>query len=209
MKLWFYIMRLLCVTLGHLRFYKLKSKVYRWVWESALTRAPVPLFTCWNDIMQDVTFMKWKPDGWPELGDAVSSAEGAQWKIERARQGREYRGGFDCDEFAITIVARLIKAAAKPDIDLVIAGQEVVNVSFCSMFWLDGWKIVGHNVALIASEKGDVWWWGCADYRTDYNLFRLPLNAIKDKVDYMSKGKGKFLCAVVMDENLGLREVMQ
>lgn len=93
-----------------------------------------------DETRSTVGTLKWAPDGWRELGDAVGSPERTQWALNLIQTGHPQPNmAMDCDDFAAWCSACL---------------QERYSPRVMSFYWLEGGSIKGHAVCLFKTDEG-------------------------------------------------------
>ena len=82
------------------RLYYLWSVVYQWLYNRKYAKVPVYTMSP-EQATEEVTKLQWRPDGFRELGDAISSPHWVQYCINEINEGREQpAGSLDCDDSA-------------------------------------------------------------------------------------------------------------
>lgn len=150
-----------CVYL-RCQIYAVWSRIYRWFWERKRRKA-LPQFQKLGDLVALIRTLKWRADGWRQLGDAISHPEHVQWLADND-PAREVG---DCDDFAIYEVTALQQPELRRSYG--IAAAEMLTVSWYKY----GGKATegnpmghyGHNVCLIRYTDGK---WTFMDYGWPY-----------------------------------------
>lgn len=126
--------------------YRLKSNVYRWLFERRFRAVPVSPVKSVDELLPRLPPSWWRADSFAQAWDAVSYPGRVQSFINR---GFPPARGFDCDEFAIYSSA------------VISQSWPGAPVYFLTVLWLEGWKIVGHNVCAYYTRAG----YSFVDYR--------------------------------------------
>jgi hypothetical protein len=123
--------------------------------------------------------MQWHADDWRRAFDLISTPETAQARISAEP------GGFlgDCDEFAITHVARIEKGMKAGEV-YKFQGKTVISTSFTTVLWLNGYKFDGHNIALICvrDDATNTLQYSYIDYDLDSPL----MSNVRDVITYVT-----------------------
>lgn len=141
-----------------LQVYNAWSHLYRALAER--DRAPLRNFAYLSDLVVYIRTLKWRPDTWRQLWDAVSHPFHVQWLA--LFEPQKLVG--DCDDFAayiIEVLTRMFRMASWK-------GRLMSKFEFLTVRW---WKpeggFGGHNVALIESEDG-LFAWMDYDFPSDW-----------------------------------------
>lgn len=129
-----------------LRLYKLKSWVYRRIWEKKFLNVQMGMVQNLDLIPPIIDFgRKWRSDSWKQGFDAVSSPQFAQ-EVFLGRVPVP-KHGLDCDEHAIYITALVEKSLANH----MCKEDGIAKPRFFTVTWMDPrtWKPGGHNVCLM------------------------------------------------------------
>lgn len=151
-------------------FMRLWYKLYQFLWERS-RRAPLRRFSSLKDLVVYVRGLKWRPDTWRELFDAVSHPDAVQWRANN--DPKSFIG--DCDEFAVYQAAVVNNEVGHGMVPIggVIPPQGWENIWYArllTVMWIktggSEWEgnrkgFGGHNVCLIRYTDGK---WAYMDY---------------------------------------------
>jgi len=144
--IWLFLARLGTFLYLRLGVYRLWSNIYRAIWERRFRDIPLKIFMDLKELgryLQENSG-KWKADSWKQLFDAVSYPAKAQEVFDGRYEATE---GLDCDDYSAYITNVL-------DLSLAVTQLPVANPRFFTVTWMNGWKVGGHNVALVAVPDG-------------------------------------------------------
>lgn len=152
---------------------------YQAIWEPKSKRAPLKRFYSIEDLARYVSELKWRPDTWRELWDAVSAPTAVQWRDYNDPES--FIG--DCDEFAVYIAAVLSSERHEPPF------HGIRSARLLTVMWNktggSEWEgnrngLGGHNVCLIR------YWDGTFAYM-DYGMPSTPRATAQEVVDDVRK----------------------
>lgn len=150
-------MKFLSYVFLRLGLYRLKSRLYRFLFERKYRDVPVRPVSTLIEIGRRLGPKWWRADNWRQLWDAVSYPGRVQAYID---EGVPPLSGFDCDEFAI-YTAHVLNVSRL---------RYVYSPRFVTVLWRKGWLVEGHNVCAYSDgeELGfydyGVWRVGHSDY---------------------------------------------
>ena len=134
-------------------------KLYQFIWEGK-KKSRVRRFDTMEALVLYMGAMKWRPDTWRELWDAINSPEAIQWKADN--QPSRFIG--DCDEFAVYEANTVNNELAD---DSFWGGGELLGASLLTVMWYKTggaeWEynnkgFGGHNVCLLAYKDRTFSW---------------------------------------------------
>jgi len=172
----YWLVRFSVQAATYLHWYRVKSYVYRWLFERKYRDVPLLRFTNLNELVAFIRPGLWMPDGWRSGWDATGYPGKAQTLFEAAqevalglRKPFSYTD-FDCDEFAIFIAAALAQHARENP------RAEIYDASVMAVTWAEGRTVEGHNVCLYRRPEGFYW----VDYSVPHGPFLSVETAARD-----------------------------
>lgn len=135
------------------RVYTVWSKIYEFIWDRNKSM-PLKKFASIDELAAYVHALKWRPDTWRELGDAISSPENVQWLAEN--DPGKFVG--DCDDFA-----SFESAVVSEQGPFYVRGLLVKQARIFNVYWHEpnGDRTTGnhrgfggHNMCLLDLEDG-------------------------------------------------------
>lgn len=136
----------------NLRFYYTWSRLVRVFLNFKYGDTTIPPMQNIDELIGTIRRMKWRPDPWWQLWDAIGTAEAT---FARFKKG-EHVG--DCDEFAVFCADRLIEMNSRkaPTFGRSLLGVYVLSVPYMKM----NGKLGGHNVCAFryAQDNGAKVW---------------------------------------------------
>ena len=191
-KLFFLLWRAFQVTWVWLGLYGLWSKVYRFVAEGH--RHPIRDFADLSDLVRYLRDMKWRPDTWRQLWDAVSHPEHVQYLADTDPQ--RFIG--DCDDFA-AYEMEVIETQLKNHNSWGIVGANMMSVGW----YQPGQGIDGHNVCLLRYGDGT---YAYMDYEWPSQKRGTIREVMTDVLNRRCPGATLVFWSV-MDRNLRVKEI--
>ena len=129
--------------------YNVWSHIYRFLFERK--RAPLPSFGFLADLVVFVRGLKWRPDTWRQLWDAVSHPNHVMW-LALNDPGKLVG---DCDDFfAFNAEVLATQFRLQPWRDRVMTDFQMLTVQW----WKSEGGFGGHNVCLITDSEGKFAW---------------------------------------------------
>lgn len=181
--IWHFLVRALVRIATTLHLYRLKSMLYRLIFERGFRDVKLSVWHSFDDIANFILPETWRADSWETLFDAVSYPGKAQLVFEGKLGPTK---NFDCDEFAIWLTATLERCKNAGTLN-------VSGVGMMSCIWAeDGFKIKGHNVCLFRMPTG----FYVMDYRMPLGPYETPAEAARDVV--LGSSTGEFGVPLVM-----------
>lgn len=142
-KIWWWLIWLGCKVALTLGYYRIKSALYRLLFERAYRNDHIRLFYDLDGVAHFIKPDAWRADSWTSGWDAVSYPGKAQRVFTGELDPKE---NFDCDDFAVWIVAALRLGAS------VGTMPAIKDICMMSCIWGEpnSFKVGGHNVCLFA-----------------------------------------------------------
>lgn len=177
---WHFLVRAFVRVATTLHLYRLKSIVYRLLFEREFRDVKLSLFHSFQDIAEVIRPDAWRADSWETLFDAVSYPGKAQRVFEGTLHPTK---NFDCDEFAIWLTAVLERCKNAETI------EGIKGVAMMSVIWAtEGFGINGHNVCLFARQAGTEFGFYVMDYGMPTGPFLSAAEAARNVVHRYGRG---------------------
>jgi hypothetical protein len=138
LNIWTFICRLGMWLHMRLDLYRIKSNLYRAIFERQYRDYPLTTYSTFGELAAFLRTLIWTADSWTQLWDAISYAG----KVEAIGYRGDRRVG-DCDEFAI-YAAEAIRLSVQAGKFHVRAETKMLTVT-----WLEGAVPGGHNVCFL------------------------------------------------------------
>jgi hypothetical protein len=158
--------------LMHSRYYKIWSKLYRFLFERKYKNYGVKYKQNINDLEKEIMKIKWTADGPKQLWDTVSFPGKGQYFLDEINAGQiQPKGSFDCDDFASYTYAA-------HDVSLFLSSKYLLSIGYKK----SNGKISGHMVYvfrdLVTNEYMHLSNWGL--FRGFSSIEEIVLNILSE-----------------------------
>lgn len=138
LNLWASACRIAVMLHMRLDLYRIKSTLYRHVWETQYRDYPVRTYRSFKELAVFLRTLTWVADSWKQMWDAISYPG----KVEYVGTVGDRKVG-DCDEFAIYACTAVNQSVKSGKFDT-LASARLLTIT-----WLEKYTPGGHNVCLL------------------------------------------------------------